>query len=137
MRAHFERGEGIAPAVVVCIGLALFVFPLGLLAQVAFRDGFGPLMQAFDTRSVPRALWNSLDSAAVSAGLVLIAVVVVMFQLWLSTRRRNALIGPPQPPLDIRLGRARPWAETALGLAIVVTLVLPVTALFTTALVPT
>ncbi|MEM9643247.1 MAG: hypothetical protein AAGA19_17295 [Pseudomonadota bacterium] len=37
MRAHFERGEGIALAVVVCIGLALFVFPLGLLAQVAFR----------------------------------------------------------------------------------------------------
>ncbi|MEM1065996.1 MAG: ABC transporter permease subunit, partial [Pseudomonadota bacterium] len=52
-------------------------------------------------------------------------------------RRRNALIGPPQPPLEISLGRARVFTESALALAILATLVLPVTALFTTALVPT
>ena len=321
MLKHFERGEGVTLAAVILVGLVLFVFPLGLLVQVAFRDGFGPVMDALDTRSVPRALWNSLESAAISACLALaigtivalilgltdtrlkgvftflflipmmipphvtaiawiqalgpsspllqtlglapelgtthplysregvilllgiqhaplvilvvlaalrslpremsdaarvsgagalrmvqrivlpllaptlfaayalafvsalgnfgipallgiparyitlpvliwqrlasfgpsvlkdmaviaslvavIAVAAVLMQLWLSSRHRNALIGPPQPPLDIRLRRARPWVEAALGLAVLATLVLPVTALFTTALVPT
>lgn len=316
-----ERGEGFALAVVVSVTLVLFVLPLGLLGQVAFRDGLGPMLEALNTRSVPRALWNSLESAALSAVLALgagtvvalvlgltdirgkgvfaflflipmmipphvtaiawiqalgpsspllqtiglapplgtthplysregvilllgiqhaplvflvvlaalrslpremsdaarvsgatsarmlrqivlpllaptliaayalafvsalgnfgipallgiparyttlpvliwqrlasfgpsvltdmaviaalvgvIAVAVVVFQLWLSSRRRNALIGPPQPPLDIRLGRARAVFEVSLALVILATLVLPVTALFTTALVPT
>lgn len=321
MLRHFERGEGVTLAVVLLIALGLFVFPLGLLAQVAFRDGVGPLLDALGTRSVPRALWNSLESAALSAlfalvagasvamvlgltdmrgkgvfaflflipmmvpphvtaiawiqalgpsspllqtfglapplgtthplysreGVILllgiqhsplvflvvlaalrslpremsdaarvsgagagrmlrrivlpllaptliaafalafvsalgnfgipallgiparyttlpvliwqrlasfgpsvltdmaviaalvavVAVAAVIFQLWLASRRRNALIGPPQPPLDIRLGRARIWVELSLVMIIVATLGLPVTALFTTALVPT
>lgn len=321
MLRYFERGEGWTLAVILLIALILFVFPLGLLAQVAFRDGLGPLLAALETRSVPRALWNSLESAALSALLALvagtavalvlgltdvrskgvyaflflipmmvpphvtaiawiqalgpsspllqtlglapplgtthplysregvilllgiqhaplvflvvlaalrslpremsdaarvsgagagrmlrrvvlpllaptliagyalafvsalgnfgipallgiparyttlpvliwqrlasfgpsvltdmaviaslvavIAVVAVIFQLWLASRRRNALIGPPQPPLDIRLGRVRGWVQVGLALIILATLGLPVTALFTTALVPT
>ena len=321
MRRRLERREGMTLAVVISIALVLFVFPLGLLGQVAFRDGLGPILEALDTRSVPRALWNSLESAAFSALLALaagttvalvlgltdirgkgvfaflflipmmipphvtaiawiqalgpsspllqtlglapplgtthplysregvilllgiqhaplvflvvlaalrslpremsdaarvsgvgagqmlrrivlpllaptliaayalafvsalgnfgipallgiparyttlpvliwqrlasfgpsvltdmaviaalvalIAVAAVIFQLWLSSRRRNALIGPPQPPLDIRLRAWRPVFECVLAFAILATLVLPVTALFTTALVPT
>ncbi|MEM1265218.1 MAG: iron ABC transporter permease [Pseudomonadota bacterium] len=321
MARRLERGEGFTLAVVITISLVLFVFPLGLLGQVAFRDGLGPVVALLDTRSVPRALWNSLESAALSAllalaagtavalvlgltdvrgkgvfaflllipmmipphvtaiawiqalgpsspllqtlglapplgtthplysreGVVLllgiqhaplvflvvlaalrslpremsdaarvsgagpaqmlrrivlpllaptliaafalafvsalgnfgipallgiparyttlpvliwqrlasfgpsvltdmaviaslvaaIAIAAVVFQLWLASRHRNALIGPPQPPLDIRLGRARILVEAALALAILATLVLPITALFTTALVPT
>ena len=318
---RFERGEGITLAVVISIALILFVLPLGLLAQVAFRDGVGPILAALETQAVPRALWNSLESAALSAvfalvagtsvalilgltnvrwkgvftflflipmmipphvtaiawiqalgpsspllqtmglapplgtthplysreGVILllgiqhaplvflvvlaalrslpremsdaarvsgaaagpmirrvvlpllaptliagyalafvsalgnfgipallgiparyttlpvliwqrlasfgpsvltdmaviaslvavIAVAAVILQLWLSSRRRNALIGPPQPPLDIHLGRVRGLVEAGLASAIFATLVLPVTALFTTALVPT
>lgn len=316
-----ERGEGMTLAVTICIALALFVAPLTLLGQVALRDGLAPFVEALNSRSVPRALWNSLDSAGLSAvislcagtvvalvlgltdvrrkgmfaflllipmmipphvtaiawiqalgpsspllqalgiapdlgtthplysreGVIvllgiqhtplvflvvlaalrslprelsdaarvsgagswrmvrkivlplltptllaayalafvsalgnfgipallgiparyttlpvliwqrlasfgpsvltdmaviavlvaLIALVAAIFQMWLASRQRNALIGPPQPPLDIRLGRARVWVEGALVLAILATLVLPVTALFTTALVPT
>ncbi|MEM6740391.1 MAG: ABC transporter permease subunit, partial [Pseudomonadota bacterium] len=72
-RIRLERGEGLTLAVVVCVALLLFAFPLGLLAQVAFRDGLGPILAALDTRSVPRALWNSLDSAGVSAALALVS----------------------------------------------------------------
>ncbi|MEM0934389.1 MAG: iron ABC transporter permease [Pseudomonadota bacterium] len=320
-RIRLERGEVLTLAVVVCVALLLFAFPLGLLAQVAFRDGLGPILAALDTRSVPRALWNSLDSAGVSAALALvsgtaaaliigltnvrgkgvfaflflipmmipphvtaiawiqalgpsspllqtlglapplgtthplysregvilllgiqhaplvflvvlaalrslprelsdaarvsgaragrmlwriilpllaptliaayalafvsalgnfgipallgiparyttlpvliwqrlasfgpsvltdmaviatlvatIAIAAVVLQLWLASRRRNALIGPPQPPLDIHLGRKRPAVEAAMALVVLATLVLPLTALFTTALVPT
>lgn len=321
MLRRSERGEGVTLVLVTAVALILFAFPLGLLGQVAFRDGIGPILEALDTRSVPRALWNSLESAGLSALLALvagtavalilgltnvrgkgvfaflflipmmipphvtaiawiqalgpsspllqtlglapplgtthplysregvilllgiqhaplvllvvlaalrslprelsdaarvsgarpgrmlrrvvlpllaptliaafalafvsalgnfgipallgiparyttlpvliwqrlasfgpsvltdmaviaalvavIAIAAVIFQLWLSSRSRNALIGPPQPPLDIRLGRARPVVESVLALAILATLVLPVTALFATALVPT
>lgn len=321
MRNRFERGEGMTLAVVVSITLILFVFPLVLLAQVAFQDGFGPMAEAMESRSVRRALWNSLESAALSGGFALIAgtlvalilgltdvrgkgvfaflflipmmipphvtaiawiqalgpssallqalgiapplgsthplysregvilllgvqhaplvflvvlaalrslpremsdaarvsgaspgrmlrrivlpllsptliaayalafvsalgnfgipallgiparyttlpvliwqrlssfgpsvltdmaviaaliavlaVIAVLFQLWLSSRQRNALIGPPQPPLDIRLGPARVWVQGLLASLILATLVLPITALFATALVPT
>ncbi|MEL7260660.1 MAG: iron ABC transporter permease [Pseudomonadota bacterium] len=321
MFKHLERGEGVTLAAVVAFILILFAFPLGLLAQVAFEDGIGPFRDALASRAVPRALWNSLESAGLSAclalligtsvGLILgltdvrgkgvfaflflipmmipphvtaiawiqalgpssallqtvglapplgtthplysregvilllgiqhaplvflvvlaalrslpremsdaarvsgapaglmirrvvipllaptliagyalafvsalgnfgipallgiparyttlpvliwqrlasfgpsvltdmaviaslvavIAVAAVVLQLWLSSRRRNALIGPPQPALDIRLGRSRGLVEGGLSVAILATLVLPITALFTTALVPT
>ena len=321
MLNRFERGEGITLAVVVSITLILFVFPLALLAQVAFQDGLGPMVEAMGSRSVRRALWNSLESAALSSVVALIsgtlvalilgltdvrgkgvfaflflipmmipphvtaiawiqalgpssallqalgiapplgathplysregvilllgvqhaplvflvilaalrslpremsdaarvsgasparmlrrivlpllaptliaayalafvsalgnfgipallgiparyttlpvliwqrlssfgpsvltdmaviaaliavlAVIAVLFQLWLSSRQRNALIGPPQPPLDIRLGRARIWVQVLLAGLILATLVLPMTALLATALVPT
>ncbi len=321
MLNRFERGEGVTLAVVISITLILFVFPLALLAQVAFQNGLGPMVEAMESRSVRRALWNSLESAALSSvfalctgtlvalilgltdvrgkgvfaflllipmmipphvtaiawiqalgpssallqalgiapplgsthplysreGVILLlgvqhaplvflvvlaalrslpremsdaarvsgaspsrmlrrivlpllaptliaayalafvsalgnfgipallgiparyttlpvliwqrlasfgpsvltdmaviaalvavlAVLAVIFQLWLSSRQRNALIGPPQPPLDIRLGRARLWVEVPLAVIILATLVLPITALFATALVPT
>ncbi len=321
MLKRLERGEGITLAVLFCVFLVLFVFPLGLLAKVALDGGIGPILEALQSRSVARALWNSLESASLSALLALvagtavalvlgltdtrfkgafaflllipmmipphvtaiawvqalgpsspllqalglapgigsthplysregvilllgiqhaplvflvvlaalrslpremsdaarvsgagpwrmvrrvvlpllaptliagyalafvsalgnfgipallgiparyttlpvliwrrlasfgpsvltdmaviaslvavIAIVAVILQMWLSSWRRNALIGPPQPPLDIRLGRVRPWVELALILIILTTLILPVTALFATALVPT
>ncbi|MEM1345935.1 MAG: iron ABC transporter permease [Pseudomonadota bacterium] len=321
MRRPLVNGEGLTLAALLGLGLVLFVFPLGLLGRVAFSDGIGPLLDALDSRSVPRALWNSLESSLASAVLALIggtlaaltlgltdvsrkglytflllipmmipphvtaiawiqalgpssallqtlgmapelgsthplysregvivllgiqhaplvflvvlaalrslpremsdaarvagarpghllrrivlpllaptliaalalafvsalgnfgipallgiparyttlpvliwqrlasfgpsvltdmaviavliaaiAIAAVLVQMWLAQKRRNALIGPPQPPLNIALGRWRPLVEAGLALAVLTTLVLPVTALFATALVPT
>ncbi len=66
-------GEGIALAAFICLGLFLFVFPLALLLEVAIGDGPGPILDALDSRSVPRALWNSLESSLISAALALTA----------------------------------------------------------------
>ncbi|WP_238841145.1 ABC transporter permease [Roseobacter cerasinus] len=119
------------------------------LAFVSALGNFGiPALLGIPARytTLPVLIWQRLASfgptvltdMAVIAGLVaVIAVAAVVFQMWLASRRRNALIGPPQPPLDIRLGRIRPVVETGLALAIMATLMLPVTALFATALVPT
>ena len=119
------------------------------LAVVSALGNFGiPALLGIPARytTLPVLIWRRLasfgpsvltDMAAIAALVAVIAIVAVIVQMWLSSRRRNALIGPPQPPLDIRLGAARPWIEAALALTIIATLVLPVTALFTTALVPT
>ena len=119
------------------------------LAVVSALGNFGiPALLGIPARytTLPVLIWQRLasfgpsvltDMAVIAALVAAIAIVAVILQMWLASRRRNALIGPPQPPLDIRLGRARPWVETALALAILTTLVLPVTALFATALVPT
>lgn len=90
MLRNLERGEGVTLAVVICIMLILFLFPLGLLGQVAFRDGFAPFLAALETRSVPRALWNSLESAALSALLALAAGTTVAVILGLTDIRGKA-----------------------------------------------
>ena len=71
MRGVFRGGEGITLAVLLLVCLVLFVLPLGLLAKVALGDGLGPVWAALDSRSVPRALWNSIESALLSALLAL------------------------------------------------------------------
>lgn len=66
-----------------------------------------------------------------------VAIAAALAQRWLETRARTETIGPPSTPLALPLGRARPWVEAALALVVVVTLVLPLSALFSTALVST
>lgn len=119
------------------------------LAFVSALGNFGiPALLGIPARytTLPVLIWRRLasfgpsvltDMAAIASLVAVIAAIAVILQLWLSSSRRNALIGPPQPALDIRLGRARLGVEVALALAIVATLILPVTALFATALVPT
>lgn len=119
------------------------------LAVVSALGNFGiPALLGIPARytTLPVLIWQRLasfgpsvltDMAVIAALVAAIAIVAVLLQMWLAARRRNALIGPPQPPLDIRLGRARPLVETGLALTILATLILPVSALFATALVPT
>ena len=119
------------------------------LAMVSALGNFGiPALLGIPARytTLPVLIWQRLasfgpsvlsDMAVIAMLVALVAIAAVVLQMWLASRRRNALIGPPQPPLDIRLGRARPWVEAAMALAILATLVLPMTALVTSALVPT
>lgn len=119
------------------------------LAVVSALGNFGiPALLGIPARytTLPVLIWQRLssfgpsalaDMAVIAALVAMIAVVAVVGQMWLASRRRSALIGPPQPPLDIRLGAARGWVELGLALIIGATLVLPMTALFATALVPT
>ncbi|MEM8689740.1 MAG: iron ABC transporter permease [Pseudomonadota bacterium] len=119
------------------------------LAFVSALGNFGiPALLGIPARytTLPVLIWRRLasfgpsvltDMAVIASLVACIAILTVMFQLWLSSQRRNALIGPPQPPLDIALGRARLPVEVGLAFVILATLVLPVTALFATALVPT
>lgn len=119
------------------------------LAFVSALGNFGiPALLGVPARYVtlPVLIWRRLasfgpsvltDMAVIASLVAAIAIAAVLLQTRLASGRRNALIGPPQAPLDIRLGAARAWVEAALALAILATLVLPMTALFATALVPT
>lgn len=119
------------------------------LAFVSALGNFGiPALLGIPARytTLPVLIWQRLasfgpsvlaDMAVIACLVAMIAAATVFLQLLIASRRRNALIGPPQPPLDIRLGRARSVFESALSVAILATLILPITALFTTALVPT
>ncbi|WP_208347497.1 ABC transporter permease [Pseudaestuariivita rosea] len=119
------------------------------LAFVSALGNFGiPALLGIPARytTLPVLIWQRLasfgpsvltDMAVIASLVAVIAVLAVLLQMWLSSRQRNALIGPPQPSLDIRLGRARPLVEGGLIMVLVAVLVLPITALFATALVPT
>ncbi|MGZ2256463.1 ABC transporter permease [Roseobacter sp. A03A-229] len=119
------------------------------LAFVSALGNFGiPALLGIPARytTLPVLMWQRLasfgpsvltDVAVIAALLAVVAVAVIVLQMQLSQRRRNALIGPPQPALGIALGRTRGWVELALASLILVTLVLPVTSLFATALVKT
>ncbi len=119
------------------------------LAFVSALGNFGiPALLGIPARytTLPVLLWQRLasfgpsvltDVAVIAAVLAIVAVAAILLQMHLAQRRRNALIGPPQPALGIALGRARGWVELGLAALILVTLVLPVTSLFATALVKT
>lgn len=119
------------------------------LAVVSALGNFGiPALLGIPARytTLPVLIWQRLasfgpsvltDMAVIAALVATIAIVAVVLQMWLTARHRNALIGPPQLALDIRLGRSRPWVEAGLAVTIIAVLVLPVTALFATALIPT
>lgn len=77
------------------------------------------------------------DVAVLASVLATLAVIIVAAQMALLGRTRNALIGPPQTPLHLTLGPTRPFVEVAIAMLIAVILILPVTALFGTALVVT
>ncbi len=119
------------------------------LAFVSALGNFGiPALLGIPARytTLPVLLWQRLASfgpdvlssvAAIAALLAAIAIAVIALQMAILSRTRSALIGPPQPPLAIRLGRRRPLVEMLLGLVVLATLVLPVIALVTTSLIPT
>ncbi|MEM8851268.1 MAG: iron ABC transporter permease [Pseudomonadota bacterium] len=119
------------------------------LAFVSALGNFGiPALLGIPGRYVtlPVLIWQRLsafgpsmlaDVAVIASILAGLAILVVAVQMTLLRRTRNALIGPPQAPLRVALGRARPVVEAAMGLLVIVTLVLPMTALFGTALVVT
>jgi iron(III) transport system permease protein len=119
------------------------------LAFVSALGNFGiPALLGIPGRytTLPVLIWLRLSSfgpsmladvAVLSALMALLAITVVIIQMTLTARARATLIGPPQPPLHLRLGRARPVAEGAMAALVLVTLGLPVTALFGTALVVT
>lgn len=96
--------------------------------------------------TLPVLIWRRLSSfgpkvltdvAVISILLAVVAVLAIVLQSWLQRRFRAQVIGPPQPPLRIVLGRWRPLAEAGLAAYVLVTLVLPLTALLATALVRT
>lgn len=84
-------GEGITLAALICFGLVLFVFPLTLLLKVAIGDGPGPILNALDSRSVPRALWNSLESSLISAALALVGGTAAALVIGLTNVRRKGV----------------------------------------------
>lgn len=119
------------------------------LAFVSALGNFGiPALLGIPGRytTLPVLIWQRLasfgpsvltDVAVIAALVAVIAIVAVLLQFWMSRRNRNALIGPPQPPLSITLDRARPLVEAGLGIVVLATLVLPLSALFATAFVRT
>ena len=119
------------------------------LAFVAALGNFGiPALLGIPGRytTLPVLIWQRLSSfgpsmladvAVISALMALVAIVLVAIQTGLSARSRAALTGPPQPPMRLDLGRARPLAEGGMALAVLCILGLPMAALIGTALVPT
>ncbi|MEO1312646.1 MAG: iron ABC transporter permease, partial [Pseudomonadota bacterium] len=119
------------------------------LAFVSALGNFGiPALLGIPARytTLPVLIWQRLSSfgpsvltdvAVIASLLAGVAIVIIAVQMTLLQRARNALIGPPQPPLKIALGRGRLGTEAALALLIAATLLLPLTALFATALVTT
>jgi iron(III) transport system permease protein len=92
-----RRGEGGTLAALVLFGLALFVFPLGLLLRVGLTDGgvpaLGPLVDALGSRSVQRAAWNSLESSAFSAlAATLIGTVLALVMGLTDVRRKGVWV---------------------------------------------
>lgn len=119
------------------------------LAFIAALGNFGiPALLGIPGRYVtlPVLIWQRLsafgpsmlaDVAVISAILASVAILLVLIQSTLLARTRNALIGPPQAPIYLALGRARSSVETALWTLVAITFLLPITALFGTALVVT
>jgi iron(III) transport system permease protein len=120
-----------------------------VLAFVSALGNFGiPALLGIPGRytTLPVLIWQRLSSfgptmladlAVLAALMALIAIVVIAVQMMLSARSRSALIGPPQPPLHLELGRLRWLAEAGMVLLVAVTLALPMASLFGTALVIT
>lgn len=129
----------LAPSLVAAFALA-FVSALG---------NFGiPALLGIPGRYVtmPVLIWRRLagfgpsvlaDVAVLAMILAIIAVLSVALQSWLQRVVRAGLIGPPQPALEIGLGRSRPLWEVALAIFVMATLALPLASLVATALVPT
>jgi iron(III) transport system permease protein len=96
--------------------------------------------------TLPVLIWQRMASfgvgmltnvAVVAMIMAFVAVVAVIVLNLLQRFGRAALIGPPRPPLAIRLGKARPLTEGLLWAFIAAVLVLPLASLLSTALVVT
>jgi len=71
---HFAK-EPLLLAIVVLAAVALFVVPLGAVGRLAFfatGGGVEAFSAALSNRSVQRALWHSLESAALAAALAVL-----------------------------------------------------------------
>lgn len=96
--------------------------------------------------TLPVLIWRRLasfgpdvlpDVAVISIILALITLLAISLQVLLQNRMRTTLVGPPQTPLAIDLGRWRIAMQSALWLFIAATLVLPIASLIATSLVKT
>ena len=96
--------------------------------------------------TLPVLIWKRMASfgvgmlanvAVIAMVMAAIAVIAVAVLYALQRLGRTRLSGPPRPPLAIRLGRARPLVEAALGLYVAGVLLLPLASLLSTALVKT
>ncbi|WP_111401868.1 ABC transporter permease subunit [Meridianimarinicoccus sp. RP-17] len=128
--------------------LAPTLLAAGALAFVAALGNFGiPALLGIPGRytTLPVLIWQRLASfgpgmlpaiAVLSALMAAVALAAVAAQMALMRRAGTRLIGTAQAPLTFALGRARPWAEAALAAYVFAVLVLPLSALTATALVP-
>ncbi len=119
------------------------------LAFVSALGNFGiPALLGIPARytTLPVLIWRRLasfgptvlaDVAVIAALVAGVAALAVALQFALQRRWKAALIGPPQPPLALRLGRWRGWTEAALWAFVAAVLAMPVAALLSTALVRT
>ncbi|MEO1104409.1 MAG: ABC transporter permease subunit, partial [Pseudomonadota bacterium] len=137
--------------------LARIIIPLLLpallagfaLAFVSALGNFGiPALLGVPARyiTLPVLIWQRMASfgvgmltnvAVIAMIMAAVAVVAVAILYILQRFGRSALIGPPRPPLAIRLGGARPVAESLLWGFVAAVLVLPLASLLSTALVKT
>ena len=129
----------LAPAVMAGFVLA-FVSALGNFGILAILG----IPARYTT--LPVLIWQRLSSfgpsvlsdvAVISMILAAVALIAITLQIRLQRRMRSAIVGPPQPPLRVALGPARPAAETLLVMYVAATLILPLAALTATALVRT
>ncbi len=119
------------------------------LAFVSALGNFGvPALLGIPGRYVtlPVLMWQRLASSgpsvlvdmAVLAVLIgVLAVVAVSAQMRLTRAWSVALIGPPQQPLRLTLGRARRFVEVGLWAVLALVVLAPMLAMLATALVPT
>ena len=91
MRLKLFGGEGWTLAILCLVFIALFAYPLGFLAKVAFNGGLTPFFDALNTRSVPRAFYNSLESALLSSILALIIGTAAALALGLTDMRAKGV----------------------------------------------
>ncbi|PVB61830.1 iron ABC transporter permease [Labrenzia sp. 011] len=96
--------------------------------------------------TLPVLVWRRLASfgpdvlpnvAVISIILALVALAAIVLQSLLQQRMRTGLIGLPQDPLAISLGRRRPCVEALVWLFVASVLLLPAASLLATALVRT
>ncbi|MCA2011567.1 iron ABC transporter permease [Cereibacter sphaeroides] len=95
MRFRLKGGEGLTLAALFLFALVLMVVPLALLLRMGLlaegRPSLAPILSALDSRSVPRALWHSLESAGASALLSLVAGTLVALLVGLTDLRGKAV----------------------------------------------
>lgn len=96
--------------------------------------------------TLPVLVWRRLASfgpdvlpnvAVISVILALVALAAILIQSLLQQRMRTSLIGLPQDPLAISLGRKRPFVEALLWSFVACVLLLPAASLLATSLVRT
>ncbi|WP_249695663.1 iron ABC transporter permease [Stappia sp. WLB 29] len=96
--------------------------------------------------TLPVLIWRRLagygpsvigDVALISILLGIVTLGLVAIQVLLQRRMRNALVGLPQQPLAVDLGRARLPVEATVWLLLAATLLLPALSLFATSMMRT